>query len=54
MLQNSHSKQELMAKYHHLKDHLSDLDQERNSTQKELTQVIAALLGPCLNETIPN
>lgn len=48
------TKQELMAKFHHLRDHLNDLDAERASTQKELDQVIAALMGTCLNENTPN
>jgi len=47
------TQQELMAKYHHLRDHIKDLDAERESTQKELDRVVAALIPACLNETIP-
>jgi predicted transcriptional regulator len=48
------SQQELMAKFHHLNDHLTELDCERKLVKKELEQVIAALLKRCLNRTIPN
>lgn len=48
------TKQELMAKYHHLRDHLSDLDRERGAVQKELEVLIAALLPACLNKNNPN
>lgn len=48
------TQQELMAKYHHLRDHLSDLDAEREGVKKELDSVVAALLLQCLNKTIPN
>lgn len=37
------TKQELMAKYHHLRDHLTDLDAERASTQAELDEVVRQL-----------
>jgi len=48
------TQQQLMARYHHLRDHLADLDKERNLVKEELDMVIAALLKQCQNKTIPN
>lgn len=48
------TQQQLMAKYHHLRDHLADLDSERKIVASELDMVIAAILKQCQNKTIPN